>query len=111
MVIKMTIGDIFWKQWAEAFFVLVLLLGFLVSISIKSAILIYVVIFCAGLWSGRAIFKKLGRQPVFPFFLIIIGFLVGYLLGSFTFNKKLIIFMFILGALISYYIHKKGYIR
>lgn len=104
------IGTIFWKQWGEAFFIILLLLGFVLSISIKSAILNYVVIFCAGLMAGRVFFKKKGRQPLFPFFLIIVGFLVGYMLGSFVFNTKLIAFLFILGSAISYYIHKKGYI-
>ena len=105
------IGTILWKQWAETFFIILLLLGFVVSLSIQSAILNYVVIFCAGLMTGRTIFKKKGKQPLFPFFLIIIGFLLGYTLGSFAFSKKIIIFLFIVGSIISYYIHKKEYIK
>ena len=105
------IGTILWKQWAETFFIILILLGFLVSISIESALLNYIVIFCAGLMAGRTIFKKKGRQPLFPFFLIIVGFLLGYMLGSFEFSKKIITFLFILGTIISYYIHKKEYIK
>lgn len=104
-------GFVFWQQWSEAFFIIVLIVGFLVALFIKNAIFVYIIIFCIGLMAGRAIFKKKGKQPLFPFFLIIIGFFIGYLIGAFNFNKKMITFLFIAGAIISYYIHKKGYVK
>ena len=105
------IGAIFWKQWAEVFFVILLMIGFLIAISIKSATMNYTVIFLAGMMAGRLIYEKKGKQPIFAFFLITVGFLFGYMLGSFTVNKKLIVLFFIAGSLVSYYIHKKGYIK
>lgn len=100
-----------WQQWAEVFFIILLLIGFLMAISIKSYIMHYIVIFLAGMMAGRLIYEKKGKQPVFAFFLIIVGFLFGYMLGSFSINKKMIVFFFIIGSLASYYIHKKGYIK
>ena len=105
------IGESFWKQWGEIFFVILLIVGFLVAISIKIPLLAYIIIFCTGLMAGRIIFQKFGKRPLFPFFLIIIGFLFGYLLGSFNFNKIVITILFVIGVIFSYYIHKKGYIH
>lgn len=105
------IGTVLWKQWAEVFFIILIMLGFLIAISIRSAAMNYVVIFLAGLMAGRLFYEKLGKQPIFAFFLIIVGFLLGYMLGSFGLNKRWIVFFFIAGTLVSYYIHKKGYIK
>ena len=105
------IGAVVWKQWAEVFFVILLMIGFLVAVSIKSAAMNYVIIFLAGMMVGRLFYEKIGKQPIFAFFLIILGFLFGYMLGSFEVNKKLIAIFFIAGTLISYYIHKKGYLK
>ncbi len=106
----MTVGETLWKAWAEVFFIILLVVGFLISLSIQSTALNYTVIFCAGLMIGRTIFMKKGKQPLFPFFLIIIGFLFGYTLGSVIVNRKIVALLFIIGGVISYYLHKKGYI-
>jgi hypothetical protein len=107
------IGTALWHQWAEIFFIILILIGFVISISIKNAFLNYLVIFCAGLMGGRTIYKRKGKQPLFPFFLIIIGFLLGYMLSGILkgINTKLIIILFIIGSIASYYIHKKEYIK
>lgn len=105
------IGTVLWKQWAEVFFIILLMIGFLLAISIKSAAMNYTIIFLAGMMAGRLVYEKKGKQPIFAFFLIIVGFLFGYMLGSFNVNKKLIVFFFIVGSIVSYYIHKKGYIK
>ncbi len=107
----MSIAQILWKSWAEFFFIVLLLIGFFVALFIQNAWLNYAVIFCAGLMAGRVLFIKTGRQPVFPFFLIIVGFLFGYMLGSFVFDRRIIAILFALGAVLSYYLHKKEYIN
>ncbi len=109
----MAIEVIMWKNWAEVFFVVLLLLGFLLSIAMPNPWISYLVIFFAGLLSGRWIYKKKGRQPLFPFFLIIIGFLLGYMLGAYPIgvNATAVVLLFIVGALLSYYAHKKEYIK
>ena len=104
------IGTMVWKDWPEVMGLLLLLVGFAVALSIQSVWLNYIIIILAGLMAGRVIFKKKGNQPLFPFILIIIIFLVGYLLGSFAFNRVLILFVFLISTYISYKIHKKGYI-
>ena len=103
-----------WKNWAEVFFVVLLLIGFFVSIALPNPWINYLIIFLAGILSGRWIYMKKGKQPLFPFFLIIVGFLFGYMLGAYPsdiINAKIIAMLFILGGIIGYYIHKKGYIK
>jgi hypothetical protein len=109
----MAIEMMLWKNWAEVFFIVLLLLGFLLSIAMPNPWISYLVIFSAGLLSGRWIYKKKGRQPLFPFFLIIVGFLLGYMLGAYPVgvDARVIVLLFIVGALLSYFAHKKDYIK
>jgi len=106
----MSAGETFWKNWAEILTLGLLIMGFLIAISMSNPFLTYLIVFLAGLLAGRYYFKKIGKQPLFPFFLIIIGFLIGYSLGSFTANRKMVIALFIISWIISHYVHKKGYI-
>jgi 4-hydroxybenzoate polyprenyltransferase len=102
-----------WKGWAEILSFIVLIIGFLFSISMDNPAYIYIVIFLAGLLAGRYYFLKIGKQPLFPFFLITIGFLVGYVIGApikANANVKVVIVLFFLGWLISHIAHKKRYI-
>ena len=110
---KANIGELVFTSWAELFFLLLIIVGFILSITIRSPVLSYIVIFCAGLMAGRIITKKIKKQPPFPYFLIVLGFLVGYLIGSFTIdvNRLLLIVIFVAGTVISYIVHKKGYVK
>lgn len=101
--------ETYFKQWAELFTGILLLIGFLLSIITQSALINYIVIFLTGLMSGRFIFKRLG-QPMFPFFLILFGFLIGYIVGAINFNKWIIISLYIIGTYGSYKLHKHNII-
>jgi len=105
-------GEFYWRNWAEVFVVILIMVGFLISISIHNSLLSYFAIFLSGLMAGRFLAKKIKKQPLFPYFLIIIGFLLGYLLGTvfLEINKKMLVLLFIIGGVVSFYIHKKGYI-
>jgi hypothetical protein len=98
------------EHWAEVLAAIVLLLGFLIALVLRSTLIHYLVILVAGLLAGRIIYAKYKKQPIFPFILIIIGFLLGFMLGAITANKIAIIIVFAVGASISYWIHKEGYV-
>jgi len=104
------VGTTIWKSWPETIGIFLLVIGVIVALSIQSAWINYVVICLGGLIFGRVIFTKKGKQPLFPFFLIVIAFLIGYLIGSIMFNKVYITALFIITTIISYQFHKKGYI-
>ncbi|MBD3355317.1 hypothetical protein GF361_05015 [Candidatus Woesearchaeota archaeon] len=106
----MTSGETMWKNWPEILALGLLIIGFFLAISMDNPFFVYFVVFLAGILAGRYYFTKIGKQPLFPFFLIIIGFLIGYALGSFSASRKIVIILFIIGWVASHYIHKKGYI-
>jgi len=110
----MAVGDVIWKDWAEIVSFLVLIVGFVLSISIENPVYVYIIIFLAGLLAGRSFFVKIGKQPLFPFFLIIIGFLLGYVIGSpirSNSNWKVVVILFFLGWILSHVAHKEKWIR
>jgi predicted membrane protein len=104
------IGMSVWRSWPEWTGLVLLVLGFIVALSISSLWLNITIIFLAGMLVGRVVYKKKGNVPLFPFMLIVIIFMVGYLLGSYTYNRILILIIFIISTTISYKIHKKRYI-
>ena len=107
----MSIADTLYHKWAEAGFFILMFLGFILAILLKSPTMSYIVIVLAGLMAGHLWFEKLGHQHIFPYFLIIVGFLFGYLVGSFDANRKILLILFIVSWIFSYLIHKKGIVK
>lgn len=106
----MEIHDMIYESWAEVIGLFFLVSGFVLALSIQSLILNYLLIAIAGLMAGRVIFNKKNKQPLFPFILIMIACLVGYLLGSIRFNKIPILIIFAVATYASYVLHKEGHI-
>ncbi len=99
-----------YETWVETLFFALLIIGLLLSVRIGSAFFAYVVIFLCGLMAGRSFYK---RKKGFKFYIyfITIGFLIGYLIGTRYGNKWFMVVLFIVGCIISYYIHKKKIIE
>ncbi|MBU0629134.1 MAG: hypothetical protein KKC75_08155 [Nanoarchaeota archaeon] len=100
----------FFKNWAEIIFFILLVIGFLFSLAAPSAALSYAIIFVAGMAGGRLIYSR-RKDMIFPYILILVGFLIGYLIGSRYGNWQVTLVLFILGNLLSYYLHERGIIR
>ncbi len=99
-----------WGEWVESFFVVLLIIGFLIAVFAQSVLLNYVIIFLCGLFVGRLMYEE-KKTFKFPIYLIIAGFLFGYIIGSYYSDWKMIILIFVVGAIISYYIHYKKYLK
>ena len=100
--------DINWKrQWPEVFSLLFLFLGFVIAVTLRSPMLSYVTIILSGLVAGKTFYLKRFKEPILPFVLIIIGFLVGYLIGSFWVSRMASFILFIIFFALSYYLHLK----
>ena len=95
-------------QWAEFFFLILLIVGFVVSVSVGSAFFSYIVVLLFGLMSGRFLNY---RKSMFPFYLVILGLLVGYILGSRYGNWRLNLFFFIVGMAVSWVLHSKKILK
>ena len=94
-------------QWPELFALTFIILGFIVSILFLNPILSYLAIFFSGFISGRVYYLKRHKEPIFPFVIIIIAFLLGYIFGSFWANRLLILIFFAIGFYLSYFLHMK----
>lgn len=100
------------ESWAEAIFVILILVGFFLALLLHSGILSYAVIIMGGFLAGRFFYKRRIAQPIFPFILIIIGFLIGFMLGgSLWANPFAVIILFIAATIGSYILHQKGYLE
>ena len=104
--------EFFFKSWAELFFFAVMIMGFIVSLwaTSFSAVISYIVIFLSGMIGGKLLYER-RKKLTFPYYIIIIGFLIGYVIGTYYGSRKIVIILFVLGLLLSYHLHKKGYIR
>ena len=102
----------FFKSWAEFFFFVLMVIGFIVSLwaSSFSAFISYIVVFLSGMIGGRILYDRKGKLT-FPYYIIIFGFLIGYLIGTYYGSRKVVIILFVLGVLFSYHLYNKGYIK
>ena len=105
-------AEFFFKNWAEFFFFAVMVAGLIVALwaTSFSAVISYIVVFLSGMIGGRLLYDR-RKKLTFPYYLIIIGFLIGYVIGTYYGSRKVVIILFVLGVLLSYHLHKKGYIR
>lgn len=99
------------ENWVEVVAAILLVIGFILAISSRSAVISYFVIFCSGTMLGRwwVRYKKQGVR--LPIIIISIGFLIGFLLGSFYGDRRVMIILFIIGIVGTYYLHTKGKIK
>lgn len=95
------------RQWAEVGALGFIVLGFIISFVILSPVLSYFTIFLSGAVAGRIFYQKRYTEPIFPFVLLIVGFLVGYFIGTVWANRIGVLVFFGAGFMISYYLHWK----
>lgn len=100
------------SMWVEYLALVVLFIGFFISLSAGSAFLSYLIIFLSGLLTGRILFQQRKALP-FKYYILMLVFLIGYILGTYVSfgSRKVIVIIFILSNILSYYIHDKGYIK
>ena len=105
-------AEFFFKSWAEFFFFVLMIVGFIVALwaTSFSAIISYIVVFLSGMIGGRLLYERKKKLTI-PYYIIVTGFLIGFLIGTYYGSRKVVIILFILGILFSYHLHNKGYIR
>jgi len=105
-------AEFFFKSWAEFFFFIVMIIGFIVALwaTSYSAVISYIVVFLSGMIGGRLLYERKQKLTI-PYYIIIIGFMIGFLIGTIYGSRKVVIILFVLGILLSYHLHNRGYIR
>ena len=104
-------GQFMFEHWAEVLAAILLLIGFFIALIFQSPVIHYITIFLAGVLCGRILYEKHKTQPIFPYILMIIGFLLGFMLGAITANKFAITLIFLVACAGSYWAHKRGYLE
>tara|TARA_B100001971_G_scaffold42872_1_gene37826 strand:- start:94 stop:426 length:333 start_codon:yes stop_codon:yes gene_type:complete len=105
-------ADFFFKNWAEFFFFVIMVLGLIVALwaTSFSAVISYIVVFLSGMIGGRLLYER-KKKLIFPYYIILAGFMIGYVIGTYYGSRKVVIILFVLGILFSYHLYNKGYVR
>src|SRR3989338_9219936 len=100
----------FYKNWFEFFFFALVVIGILIVLSSPSAVISYIVIFLSGIFAGRLIYERKNKIQ-FPYFMIIAGFVISYLIGIYYGSRRVVIALFVIGAILSYKLYDKKILR
>jgi len=95
------------EEWPEALTMVFIVLGFALAILLQSPAFAYFTTIISGALAGRVFYFKRFKEPIFPFIMIIAGFLVGYIVGSFWVNRMAVFMLFALAFIGMYYLHLK----
>ncbi|MBI2108264.1 hypothetical protein HYT54_04000 [Candidatus Woesearchaeota archaeon] len=99
----------YFENWMEIFFILIMLLGIVMAVVVRSNIVSYMTITAAGVAAGKIIFERKNKVR-FPYILIIIGFIIGYVIGAYDASRQLVLLLFVASSLITYNVLEKGWI-
>ncbi len=98
------------ENWVELVAFILLVIGFFLAVASGSAVISYFIAFFCGAMGGR-IWYTTKTDTRLAWSIILIGFLIGFVLGSDYGSKGVIILSYTFGFLLGYYLHKEGYIK
>lgn len=94
----------------EFFFIVLMILGILAALASPSAVISYFIIFLVGMFAGRLIYERKNKMQL-PYFLIIAGFVIGYLIGVYYGSRRLMIILFVAGAILCYKLYDRKILK
>ena len=98
------------EVWAETLTIILILVGFVMALFLSNMKVMYLIVLLSGFLAGRVFYVRRFKEPIFPFVIMIIGFLFGYFLGGFGASRFWIVVLFFGSWGISYYLHLKKFI-
>ena len=98
------------KNWLEFWFFVLMIFGLGIALVAPSAVISYIMIFLAGFFCGRLIYGKKGGI-VFPFFVVIVGFLAGYVIGVYYGSRIVTALLFIAGYASGYWVYSRKILK
>ena len=94
------------ENMIELMIVILLFFGLFLSLTAGTAILNYIIIILCGLFFGRKFYlRKTEKKLMLAFYFSVGAFLIGYIIGGYYANSKIILLLFLFGFCISYWIH------
>lgn len=100
----------FYKNWMEFFFFVLMVIGVVISLLAPNAMINYLIAFFSGMFAGRIVYQRKGKVK-FPYLLILLGFLLGYLVGAYYGSRLITTAMFVAGAITSYKLYDKKILK
>jgi len=101
---------VYFLNWPEIIGFILLVIGFFIALGAGSAVIAYTLVFLAGAMGGRLWFMAKEKMKV-PWSIILMGFLVGFMLGSRYGDQRMIVLFYIFGIVISYFLHDREIIK
>lgn len=87
-----------------------MVIGLLIALASPSAAISYVIALISGIFAGRLIYEK--KESIrFPYLMIMGGFIVGYLVGIYYGSRKIVVALFVIGAIAGYLLYEKKILR
>ena len=102
--------NFFFRSYAESLFFVLMIIGIIVALAVPSAVLSYLIIFVSGMMAGRIMYWRKDKMR-FAYYLIILGFLIGFVIGTYYGSKQIVILLFLIGSVLSYYLYDKKIFR
>ncbi|HLG25073.1 MAG TPA: hypothetical protein VI564_09145 [Candidatus Nanoarchaeia archaeon] len=100
----------FYKHYMEFFFMIFLVLGAILALLARSAVVSYVIIFLCGMFAGRILFFRRSNIKL-PYYVITLGFGIGYILVVQYGSRLITGIFFISGAIICYKLFEKKVLK
>jgi len=100
----------YYKNWMEFWFFVIMVIGFITALLAPSAVIGYFIALVSGMFAGRLIYERKNKIQ-FPYFMIIAGFVIGYLIGVYYGSRRIVILLFVIGAVLSYKIYDKKILK
>ncbi len=99
------------RDWVEYIFLVLFVIGFLLPLMINNKIVSIIVIFLSGIFSGAILHRGKKHSRFVVYSIIAVGFLAGYVIGSFNHSRIATLLLFVIGNLVGFYLLKKEYIK
>jgi hypothetical protein len=89
-----------------------LFVGLVLGALSPSAVITYLIAFCSGMMFGRLLYERKGKSKA-TYILIVIGFVMGYVVGSGIFrgDPRITAFLFVIGAILIYFLFNRKLIK
>lgn len=94
----------------EFWFFVLMLIGIIIALIAPSAVISYTISFISGLFAGRLIYERKNKIQ-FPYFMIIVGFIIGYLVGVYYGSRRVVITLFVIGSILCYKLYDKKILK
>jgi RsiW-degrading membrane proteinase PrsW (M82 family) len=104
------LGSDFYQKWMEFWFLILAVAGVIIALAVPKNLISYIVIFFSGMFAGRLIYDRKDKMK-FPYIMIIVAFLIGYLIGGVGTNRIIMILLFVLGIVFCYKLYDKKILK